>query len=448
MSNLNTPSQRFNDDALSEWDRADVVVVGGGAAGFFTALSVKSSAPKARVCILESASRVLSKVSISGGGRCNVTHACFDVAAFIQNYPRFNRKLAHNFHQFGVTETVEWFARRGMPLVAEADGRMFPTTNTSETIVTGLQREAKKYGVPVITQAYVTHIDVADDESTSSDGFTLHIDGNNKQVGRTIRTQKLVLATGGSKRGYPLAEMLGHELVEPKPSLFTFCIPDTALHALAGVSVPDAAVSLSLEGERPKKSKKKAGWVQRGPVLVTHWGMSGPAVLKLSAWGARDLCDARYQAVMDVDWFPDTHDESLRQQLIDLKKEHGAKQIQNWPIELPQRLWVYLLEREHINVRQIGEDIPHKALNGLAQELKHGSFRINGKGPFKEEFVTSGGVALKDIDLKTYESKKTAGMYVVGELLNVDGVTGGFNFQNAWTSAHQAGQAIAYQLNH
>lgn len=410
-----------------------MVVIGGGAAGFFGAMSVIEHYPKARVVIIEAASHVLSKVRISGGGRCNVTHACFEVDEFIQHYPRFNRKLAHNFRQFGATETVNWFARHGMLLVAEADGRMFPTTNDSETIVKGLQREAKKRGIEVLTRTTVESI-----EPTHT-GFRFHLSNN-----QFIDGSQTLMATGGNPRGYDLMRQLGHTIVEPKPSLFTFCIDDSELHALAGVSQQVVKATLTIQGLK----KQPRGAVQTGPVLVTHWGFSGPAILKLSAWAARELYDAKYNALLHLDWVPHIHDEALRQRLIGFKKEHGLKQVQNWPVggvlgDIPQRLWVYLLQRSDIYPADIGEEISHKALHILTQQLKHGLFKIAGKGVFKEEFVTSGGVSLKDIHLKTYESKITPGVFVAGELLDVDGVTGGFNFQNAWTSGYIAGQSIA-----
>lgn len=407
----------------------DVVVVGGGAAGFFAAIAAKEANPALEVMILEATQHVLSKVKISGGGRCNVTTSTWDVPDLMTHYPRSYRKVAANFYEFGPQQVAEWFKSKGMPLVTEADGRMFPKTNTSETIVEGLIAEARRLGIIIQTGSRVGSIERHDDEAPCR--FLVHVDKRDEP----FQANFVVLASGGAKGGYQLAASLGHTLVSPKPSLFTFCVADRWLNDLTGVSVPYVKVRLTVEG-------LKKPFIQDGPILITHWGLSGPCILKLSAWGARELYDTAYHAILSVDWFPEVHDEALRQALLTLKAEHPHKQWRNVPTELPQRLWEYFLHAADIDPEQEACTLKDKPINQLAHRLKHWEFNITGKGPFKEEFVTAGGVPLTELNVKTYESKRCEGVYVVGELLNMDGVTGGYNFQNAWTSGYLTGQAI------
>jgi len=409
----------------------DVIVVGGGAAGFFAAISAKSANPQLTVLVLEASQRVLTKVKISGGGRCNVTHACYDPKALLQHYPRGHRKLEGNFQRFGPTETVEWFESRGVALKTEEDGRLFPITDDSQTVMDCLQREIQRLGIMVQTGQPVAEIQRAKAET----GFTLRITAAEQQ----LHTRYLILATGGSPAGYTFAESLGHECIAAKPSLFTFCVDDPELQVLSGISVDNVVVTLVLPGLASKDSKML---VQTGPLLVTHWGLSGPAILKLSAWGARYLADAHYQGIAHVDFFPDESMESLRTRLLAWKQAHYLKQLKNAPALLPQRLWHYLLVKADLNLEQMLDETKQKPFNKLSEQLKRWPFQITGKGQFKEEFVTAGGVPLTEIDLKTYESRRCPGLFIVGELLNIDGVTGGFNFQNAWTSGYIAGEAI------
>lgn len=351
------------------------------------------------------------------------------------NYPRSYRKVAANFYEFGPQQVVEWFESKGMSLVTEADGRMFPKTNTSETIVEGLTDEARRLGITIRTASRVGSIEKQhEDFSDASYRFLVHVDKRDVP----FQANHIVLASGGARGGYQLAASIGHELVSPKPSLFTFCVEDRWLNDLTGVSVPDVKATLSVDGV-------KKTFVQEGPILITHWGLSGPCILKLSAWGARELYDTAYRATLTVDWFPEHHDEALRQQLIALKAEHPHKQWGNVPITLPQRLWEYFLHAADIDPEQETCTLKDKPINQLAHRLKHWDFPITGKGPFKEEFVTAGGVPFKELNVKTYESKLCQGVHVVGELLNMDGVTGGYNFQNAWTSGYLTGQAIGLQ---
>ena len=401
-----------------------VAVVGGGAAGFWGAIAIAAAHPHTQVTLLEAAWEVLTKVRISGGGRCNVTHACFDPALLAQHYPRGGKALRSAFTRFQPKDTVDWFAQQGVKLKTEADGRMFPVTDDSATIVDCLIRAAHQAGVTIRTKAAVTEV-------TQADGrFKLQL-----KSGEEVVCDRLLLATGSSPQGHRLAKALGHTLEPPVPSLFTFNIADDALHQLAGVSVKSAELKLSVSNAKPLK--------QNGPLLITHWGLSGPAVLKLSAWGARLLHQHRYQAQLQVNWLPDDNPEQIRQRLIAAKTEFPKRGITNYsPLKLPRRLWQYLVQRIDIDAKNRWSSLSNKALNQLAEELTQGKYRIIGKGVFKEEFVTCGGVNLKEIDFKTMESRLCPGLYFAGEILDIDGVTGGFNFQSAWTTAWLAGQAI------
>lgn len=403
----------------------DVIVIGGGAAGFFVAINLKHKQPSAKILIVEGGQKLLSKVKISGGGRCNVTHACYNPKELLNFYPRGHRKLQNNFTTFGPTQTVEWFEQQGVTLKTEADGRLFPDTNDSQTIVDCLLTETRQTGISIKTGCFITAID------KTQQGFTLKTNAD------SISAKNLVLATGGSPKGFKLANSLGHQCIDAVPSLFTFCIKDAKLNNLSGLSVPK--VSAQLMFDKPAKDKPLT---QTGPLLVTHWGFSGPAILKLSAFGARLLAEANYTATLLVDFFPDSDFEALRQTLLNWKQEHYKKQLKNAPSLLPERLWHYLLESLGLDLTQQLDTIKQKPFNKLAEQLKRWPFSINGKGVFKEEFVTAGGVPLNEIDLKTYESKPCPNLYIVGELLNIDGVTGGFNFQNAWTSGYIASQSI------
>ena len=404
-------------------ERLKVVVIGGGAAGFFGAIACAETYPHAQVTLLEAAREPLAKVRVSGGGRCNVTHACFDPAALVQHYPRGGKALRGAFSRFQAQNTIEWFTRRGVDLKTEADGRMFPTTDDSGTIVHCLTQSAQAAGVKIWTGAIVQSVIAA---------------GGHFQVtlrsGQQLTGDRVLLATGSNPQGYTIAQSLGHTIVPPVPSLFTFNVLDPQLRQLAGVSVTSAQVRLQVDGKTLE---------QTGPVLITHWGLSGPAVLKLSAWGARVLHDRRYQATLLVNWLPQFNGETLRQQLLAVKSQLPQRAIgSSCPVPVPRRLWDYLLARVGVAGDRRWAELSNKALNALVQELGRGEYSIAGKGVFKEEFVTCGGVALKEVNFKTMESRCCPGLYLVGEILDVDGVTGGFNFQSAWTTGWLAGQAI------
>lgn len=400
-----------------------LIVIGGGAAGFFCAVNAARMHPNLEVLILEKSNKLLSKVKVSGGGRCNTTHACFEIADLVKKYPRGQQFLKKSFHWFYTKDTIEWFEERGVQLKTEQDGRMFPDTNDSQTIINCLLQEADKYGVKVQLQTEVTSV-------KANDGFQI-LTAN----GKSFQCQWLCVATGG----YPKASMfewltaLGHQIETPVPSLFTFNLPKHPITALMGVAVERAQVKIN--GTK---------LVEEGPLLITHWGLSGPVVLKLSAWGARQLADATYQYQITVNWVPDYHENSLREAWHGIRTSLSAQKLVNRnPFGLPSRIWVFLLESAGINPEIRWADLASKDQNKLIQLLTGHSFLVNGKTTFKEEFVTCGGIKLSEIDANTMMSKKIPNLYFAGEVMDIDGVTGGFNFQNAWTSGWIAAKHIS-----
>lgn len=401
-----------------------LVVIGGGAAGFFCAINAARLDPALEVIILEKTNKVLSKVKVSGGGRCNVTHACFSIAEMVRKYPRGANFLKKTFHHFFTTDTIAWFKERGVVLKTEADGRMFPVTDSSQTIIDCLLREVNKYGIEVRMSAEVKHLQY------EADGFMIELTGE-----RDLAADYVCIACGG----YPKAAMfdwvkqLGHSIAAPVPSLFTFNMPGNPITQLMGVSVPDAQVRIT--GSKLSSS---------GPLLVTHWGMSGPAILRLSAWGARELATGNYQFTIQVNWLAAYNENSLREYLQELRFELATQKISNRnPFGLPQRLWDYLLEQSGINGDIRWADLPAAAQNKLIKNCCGQEFAVKGKTTFKEEFVTAGGITLTEIDANTMQSKLVPGLFFAGEILDVDGITGGFNFQHAWTSGFIAATAIA-----
>lgn len=402
--------------------RAEVLILGGGAAGYFAGLEFLRLRPGCRVVLLEAASRTLSKVKISGGGRCNVTHACFDVARLLSHYPRGHREMRRVFQRFGPRDTIEWFQSRGVPLKTESDGRMFPVSNSSQTIVDCLTDEARRLGLEVVTGWAVK-------EFQREPGEGDFLASGPRGVWRAPR---VVLATGGSPLTYPWLQALGHQMVPSVPSLFTFTLEDGRLQGLAGVS-PQHEVVARLELDPPVS--------QRGALLITHWGLSGPVILRLSAWGARPLAARGYRAGLRIDWLPDRSQEELREYFLACKRERPRVSLSSQPLTgLPRRLWKRLLGEA---VERPAGELSDRILGRWAEDLKRCHFEVEGKGVFKEEFVVAGGVPLAEVDLKTMESRKVAGLYVVGELLDVDGLTGGFNFQNAWSTGWLAGGSLA-----
>lgn len=401
-----------------------VVIAGGGAAGFFAAIACAEASPDVEVTLYEATAHLLAKVKVSGGGRCNVTHACFEPRELVKRYPRGGRELLGAFHRWQPRDTVEWFESRGVRLKAEADGRMFPVTDDSQTIVDCLQAAAARAGVKVVLRTGLKEV------AREADGFVVRL-----TTGETVRCDRVMLATGGNKSnaGLVIAAQLGHTIEPPVPSLFTFHVDDPRLKDLAGVSVEDAATAVA--GTTLK---------ERGPLLVTHWGLSGPAVLKLSAWGARILHDRDYRFELLVNWAPAFNAETLRAELDRARVGNPKKQLATWcPIGLPLRLWEKLLPAAGLKPDATWATVPGAGLRELMAQVTESKFAVTGKSMFKEEFVTCGGVRLSEIDFKTMESRLVPGLHFAGEVIDVDGITGGFNFQAAWTEGYLAGCAMA-----
>jgi predicted Rossmann fold flavoprotein len=397
----------------------DIIIVGGGAAGFFTAINIVEKNPKLKVAILERGSEVLSKVRISGGGRCNVTHACFEPNELVKFYPRGEKELRGPFHQFCSGDTVEWFSKHGVALKIEDDGRMFPVSNASQTIIDCFLNATQKLGITVLTTQSVQSIFKKD--------HCWKIDTQNEN----FITEKLILATGSNPKIWEMLQNFGHAIITPVPSLFTFNIKDNRIKDLPGVS---ATVSIKV------KDTKLAS---TGPLLITHWGMSGPAILKLSAWGARILAEKNYQFTIFINWLHDIDTDDAEKTLKELKQEHAKKAVsKKSPFELSNRLWESLVLASTISNETKWADLSRTQLQNLAQQLTNSSFDVNGKSTFKEEFVTAGGVDLKEINFKTMESKLHPNLFFAGEIVNIDAVTGGFNFQNAWTSGFVLANAL------
>src|SRR5450755_292464 len=402
-----------------------LVVAGGGAAGFFCAVTAARLNTGLKVILVEKSGKLLSKVKVSGGGRCNVTHACFSISEMAKRYPRGSNFVKKTFHQFFTTDTIQWFEERAIPLKTETDGRMFPVSNSSQPVIDCLLQEATLYGVEIRLHHEIKKID----HEAEPHSFILHF--NNELI---LKADFICVASGG----YPKSSMFdwilqtGHTIEEPVPSLFTFNMPGNSVTALMGISVPDALVKIS--GEDLK---------ERGPLLITHWGMSGPAILKLSAWGARILKEKEYRFEIRVNWLGEKSDQSLRDEMQMIRESSGGKKIrQKNPLDLPQRLWEWLLEQTGIQDIHWA-DLPAAVQNKLIQQLVNMPFNVEGKTTFKEEFVTAGGIRLSEINHHTMESRIRPGLYFAGEVMDVDGITGGFNFQHAWTSGFIAGKAIA-----
>ncbi len=411
----------------------NVIVIGGGAAGFFGAIACSEANPNLRVTLIEAATKPLAKVRISGGGRCNVTHHCFEPARLVENYPRGGKALRGAFSRFQPQDTVQWYQSRGVKLKTEADGRMFPITDSSSTIIDCLMQSAQKAGVDLRTGVGVKTVKQYLDREGKS---YFQVELKNERV---LKCDRLLIATGSNPLGYRWAKNLGHKVESAVPSLFTFNIKDPRLQGLAGVSVGNAQLKLGTGKNRLE---------QTGALLITHWGISGPGVLKLSAWGARSLFDLKYNSCLQINWLPKYNQEDLREILSALKQTNPQKKIVNYcPVELPKRLWQSLISYAGIKPDKVWSEISKKELNKLVSEIAQGQYEVKGKGVFKDEFVTCGGVSLKEVNFKTMESKKCPGLYFAGEILDIDGVTGGFNFQSAWTTSWLAGQAIAHSVN-
>ncbi len=405
-----------------------LVVIGGGAAGFFCAINAREKNPGLKVTIVEKSGKVLSKVKVSGGGRCNVTHSCFSIAEMIKKYPRGDKFLKHAFHRFFTTDTIYWFEKRNVQLKTEVDGRMFPVSNSSETIINCLLQEANKHHLEICMNKEIVKIE------KNADQFKLTAKDNS-----ILNADFVCVASGGFPKSsqYNWLTALGHSFESPVPSLFTFNILKDPISALMGISVEK--VSVKITGTK---------FSQNGPILITHWGFSGPAVLKLSAFAARELAKMNYDFSISINWLADYHENSLLEKLKSVRKEFAAKKIINKnPFALPQRLWEYHLNQCGVDSEIRWADLPAKQQNQLAKQLTAQQFHVKGKTTFKEEFVTAGGIKLNEVDANTMESKIIPGLFFAGEILDVDGITGGFNFQNAWTSGWIAASSIAdYQI--
>lgn len=410
-----------------------LVVIGGGAAGFFTAVNAAGMNPALRVTLLEKSGKLLSKVKVSGGGRCNITHSCFEIEDMIRNYPRGANFVKKAFYHFFTTDTIAWFEKRGVALKAEKDGRMFPVTNKSETVIECLLNEAAHLKVAVRLNTEVKEITIANESGATETGakrFTICLSD-----ATLLPADFICLACGGYPKPsqYEWLQFTGHLIDLPVPSLFTFNMPGNPVTGLMGVSVDHAVAKIA--GTK---------LIAEGPLLITHWGMSGPCILRLSAWGAKELAARQYQVTLLVNWIPGFSEQQLYKEWPVWRQQYGAKKIYLYnPFGLPARLWQYLLQQSSITEDQRWSELLAKQQGTLIRLLTASHFEVKGKTTFKEEFVTCGGISLSEIDVNTMQSKKHPGLFFAGEIMNVDGITGGFNFQYAWTSGWIAAKAIA-----
>lgn len=409
-------------------EKFDLVVIGGGAAGFFCAINAARLSPGLKVVILEKSGKLLQKVKVSGGGRCNTTHHLFELSALVKKYPRGERFLKKAMHHFGPADTVEWFTQMGVVLKTETDGRMFPVTNTSETIIDCLMREADKYNVQIWVHSVVQALEKREDK------WLLKLAGD-----RQISTHFLCIATGGFPKPEQydwITASTGHTVVSPVPSLFTFNIPKHPITQLMGVA---CKAVIKIAGTKIQSE---------GPLLITHWGLSGPAVLKASAFAARELAGSSYKFTVLVNWLTDYNENSLREKMLIYRQEKGTRKVANteW-LDLPERLLIFLMDASGIKPDQRWADLPAPEQNRFIKNLSAYTLHAEGKTTFKEEFVTAGGITLSEIDPNTMESRLQPRLYFSGEIMDVDGITGGFNFQHAWTSGIIAAQHIALKHN-
>ena len=400
----------------------EIVILGGGAAGFFAAISAKKYFPQAHVRVFEKTSKFLGKVKISGGGRCNVTNALSNHRLLSEKYPRGEKFLRKAFEQFDTKATMEWFENRGVPLKTYPDLCVFPLSNESQSIIDCLWKEAKTLGVELWTLRAIDKI------TPLENGFEIAY----KDV--TEKVDRVVVTIGGQPKltGFSWLADLNHNIIPPIPSLFTFNMPKEPIRDLMGIVVEQAVVRI--EGQK---------LVGKGPLLITHWGMSGPAILQLSAWGARILAESNYEFSILVNWLHETKENTLRESFVKTIAAHGSKMISNLnPFEIPNRLWLFLLEKNEINPTTRWNDLGAKNTNKLVNTLLNDRYVVQGKTTFKEEFVTAGGIDLQEIDVNTMQSKIHPGLFFAGEVMDIDGITGGFNFQSAWTTGYIAGKNV------
>lgn len=397
----------------------DVVIIGGGAAGFFAAINISEQKPNLKVTLLERGKEGLAKVKVSGGGRCNVTHAEFIPQDLIKNYPRGEKELLGPFHQFMTGDTIEWFANRGVELKIEEDGRMFPVSNSSQTIIDCFLNEADNYGVEVLYNHAVKNIE------RTKDAFKIETSQGE------FLAEKILVATGSNPKIWNLLERLGHSIAQPVPSLFTFNIIDERINDIPGVVAKNVEV----------KVLGTNLWSE-GPLLITHWGLSAPSILKLSAFGALELAERNYKFEIEINFIKMTFEDCL-DTLKALKQDLAKKTVfKSTQFDIPKRLWHKLVLASNMTMETRWADLNKLQLETLASQLTQAVFQVDGKSTFKEEFVTAGGVNLKEINFKTFESRIVKHLYFAGEVLNIDAVTGGFNFQNAWTGAYIAAKSI------
>jgi predicted Rossmann fold flavoprotein len=405
-------------------NKKTLVVIGGGAAGFFCAINTAIQNPGLHIIMLEKSNKLLSKVKISGGGRCNVTHACFSISEMCKKYPRGEKFVKKTFHQFFTSDTIGWFEARGVVLKAEQDGRMFPVTDDSQTIIDCLLNEARKYNIDIRMNADVQSIHKGEHE------FELQLKNQ-----KTLNADFVTIACGGFPKSsmFDWLKDLGHTIEEPVPSLFTFNIPKHPIVELMGISIKEAQVKIN--GTKLK---------EQGPVLITHWGLSGPAILRLSAWGARELQQRNWDFTVQINWLPIFNEETLREEILSQRKLLASQKTSNKnPFGLPSRLWEFLCRQSGIDENIRWAELPAKEQNKLIKNLCAYELEVKGKTTYKEEFVTAGGILLGEIDANSMMSRIVPGLYFAGEILNVDGITGGFNFQNAWTTGFIAARHIA-----
>jgi predicted Rossmann fold flavoprotein len=404
-----------------------LIIIGGGAAGFFCAVNAARMNGNLHVILIEKTGKILSKVKISGGGRCNVTHDCSSIAEMVKKYPRGANFIKKSFYHFFTSETVKWFEERGVILKTETDGRMFPVTDSSQTIIDCLSREVNRYGVEIMMNAEVKHI------KSGAGKFEILLADS-----RQLNADFICVACGGYNKSimFQWLTNLKHTIEEPVPSLFTFKILNNSITQLMGITVENVLVKIM--GTRLEES---------GPLLITHWGMSGPSVLMLSAWGARELAERNYIFKVVINWLPEFNEQSLKDTLQEIRFQLASQKIINRnPFKLPQRLWEYFIEEAGIKPDIRWSDLPAKEQNKLVKKLSAGEFDVQGKTTFKEEFVTAGGINLSEVDPNTMMSKIVPDLFFAGEVLNIDGVTGGYNFQNAWTTGYIAAKAISEQV--
>lgn len=420
-----------------------LIVIGGGAAGFFCAVNAARMDPALNVSIIEKSNKLLSKVKVSGGGRCNVTHACFDIAEMSKQYPRGQHFVKKAFHQFFTTDTIKWFEERGVKLKTEQDGRMFPVTDSSQTIIDCLLKEANKFGIEIVMKTEVRSL-IPIAIGTDVGKFRIKLSDLSKGVlsDRLLTSDFVCIASGGYPKSamFDWLKQLGHTIEEPVPSLFTFNLPA----GKAGLPKHPITRLMGISVEKVKLKIVGTKLEEEGPLLITHWGLSGPAVLRLSAWGARQLAACRWQFTVTINWIPGFNEQSLRERFLGLRKTNATQKIVNKNfLGLPARLWEFLIEQSGIKSEWRWADLPSAEQNKLIKNICSYECEVKGKTTFKEEFVTAGGIKLNEVDANTMMSRKVPNLFFAGEVLDVDGITGGFNFQHAWTSGFIAAKAIA-----